>query len=142
MLKVLAQFPARHADTAVQIGVETLLSLWEQRQERRPYLFAMGTDFAKLKAPLIWYDILHITDVLTQIPWVRNDRRLVEMVNIVRGKADEDGRFMAESVWRDWKGWSFGQKREPSPWLTLMAQRVLKRMQRDPVSPQYENRRQ
>ena len=69
MLKLLAQFPDKHGDPAVKIGIETVLSLWEQRKERRPYLFAMGTDFSKLKAPLIWYDILHVTDVMTQFPW-------------------------------------------------------------------------
>lgn len=128
MLKGLAQFPELDSDSALSIGVETLLSLWEQRKERRPYLFAMGTDFAKLKAPLIWYDILHVTDVLSQIPWARGEARLVEMAQIVRSKADQDGRFKAESVWRDWKDWDFGQKREPSRWLTLIARRMLMRM--------------
>jgi len=32
--------------------------LWEKRREQKHYLFAMGTDFNKLKAPLIWFDIL------------------------------------------------------------------------------------
>jgi hypothetical protein len=27
-----------------------------------------------------------------------------------------------------WKEWDFGQKREPSPWLTLMVHRALKRI--------------
>jgi hypothetical protein len=27
----------------------------------------------------------------------------------------------------DWKGWEFGQKKEPSLWITLVAQRILKR---------------
>jgi hypothetical protein len=128
MLQLLVELPDYHADPAIHIGVETLLSLWEQRTERRPYLFAMGSGFTKLKTPLIWYDILHVTDVLTQIPWARNDSRLSEMVDIVIGKAGEDGRFTSESVWRDWKGWDFGQKREPSMWTTLIAHRILRRM--------------
>jgi hypothetical protein len=127
MLKLLAQFPEYHSSPGVQVGVEILLSLWEQRKERRPYLFAMGSGFMKLKAPLIWYDILHIADVLTQIPWVSNDQRLQEMIEIIRGKADDDGRFTAESVWRDWKDWSFGQKRSPSWWITVVSHRIFKR---------------
>ena len=127
MLKMLTQFPERLADDVVRTGVETVLSLWEQRKERRPYLFAMGTDFAKLKAPLVWYDILHVTDVLTQIPWVRDDARLLELVSIVAGKADQEGRYTAESVWRDWRPWGFGQKRTPSRWLTVIAYRILER---------------
>lgn len=68
MLKLLAQFLEKHSDYAVKIGVETWLSLWEQRKERRPNLFAMGTDFSKLKAPLIWYDLLHVTDEILFFP--------------------------------------------------------------------------
>ena len=128
MLKLLAQFPAYHSSASVKRGVETLLSLWEQREERRPYLFAMGSGFRKLKAPLIWYDILHVVDVLTQIPWARQDKRLLEMVEIIESKADENGMFTAESVWRAWKDWDFGQKRKPSPWITLIAHRILMRV--------------
>ena len=127
MLKALSQLPAWQNEAVTRTGAETLLTLWEQRKERRPYLFAMGTDFAKLKAPLVWYDVLHVTEVLTHFPWLRGDERLREMVSIVRAKADEAGRFTAESVWRDWKGWSFGQKRAPSRWLTLTAHRMLGR---------------
>jgi hypothetical protein len=49
------------------------------------------------------------------------------MAQILRSKADQEGRFTPESVWRDWQDWDFGQKREPSRWLTLIAQRTLKR---------------
>jgi hypothetical protein len=77
---------------------------------------------------LIWYDILHVTDVLTQFPWLRGDKRLREMAAMVEAKADEQGRFTPESVWKAWSEWEFGQKRAPSPWLTLMAQRMLKRL--------------
>lgn len=124
-LKALSQAPATRDGEACRTGAETLLSLWTQRRERRPYLFAMGTHFANLKAPLIWYDILHVTDVLTRFPWLRDDTRLQEMIEIVAAKADERGRFTPESIWRAWKGWGFGQKKTPSAWLTLLAQRML-----------------
>jgi hypothetical protein len=129
MLKLLAQFPKYHASISVKAGVEALLTLWDEREKRRPYMFAMGSGFRKLKAPLIWYDVLHVTDVLTQIPWVCEDKRLLEMVGVIENKMDENGRFTAESVWRDWKGWDFGQKREPSRWITLIAHRVLRRVE-------------
>jgi hypothetical protein len=88
----------------------------------------MGTDFAKLKAPLMWYDILHVTDVLTPFEWLRTDKRLREMVAVVESKADDQGRFTPESIWQAWREWDFGQKREPSSWLTLIARRTLMRM--------------
>jgi hypothetical protein len=127
-LKALAQFPAWRESQACQNGARALLTLWEQRRERRPFLFAMGTDFAKLKAPLIWYDILHVLEVLSGFPFLRQDRRLLEMVDIIRGKADSEGRFTAASVWQAWSDWEFGQKKVPSFWITLQAHRILKRL--------------
>jgi hypothetical protein len=37
------------------------------------------------------------------------------------------GRFTPESIWVAWKGWNFGQKKEPSWGLTLAAWRVMRR---------------
>jgi len=127
-LKALAQSTEWRDNEVCKIGAETILSLWEQRKERKPYLFGMGTDFAKLKAPLIWYDILHVLDVLSQFPWLRDDPRLQEMALLVRAKGDEEGRFKPESIWMAWKGWDFGQKKEPSRWITLVAYRALQRL--------------
>jgi hypothetical protein len=126
-LKALAQTREWHDDEVCHRGAETLLSLWAQRKAQRPYLFGMGKDFAKLKAPLIWYDILHVTEVLTQFEWLHKDKRLGEMVSIVKAKADAQGRFTPESIWQAWRAWDFGQKREPSAWLTLIAQQMIRR---------------
>lgn len=128
-LKVLANHPKWIDHKASKIGAEILLSLWEQRNERKPYLFGMGTDFKKLKAPLHWYDILHVTDVLTRFKWLRKDERLLEMINIILSKVDENGRYTAESVWRAYKDWDFGQKKEPSAWITYLVCSILKRME-------------
>jgi hypothetical protein len=127
-LKALAQMPEWRDNKACLTGAEALLTLWEQRKERKPYLFAMGTDFKKLKAPMVWYDILHVLEVLTQFPSLQKDKRLLEMVDLMKAKADSEGRFTAESVWKAWSEWEFGQKKEPSYWITLQAQRILKRM--------------
>jgi hypothetical protein len=129
MLQALAQMPAYRDGAACQMGAGALLGLWQQRKERKPYLFGMGTDFAKLKAPLVWYDVLHVLDVLTQFAWLCSDARLHEMAGIVRSKADAEGRFTPESIWTAWKGWEFGQKREPSRWLTLITRRALARLE-------------
>jgi hypothetical protein len=126
MLKLLGELPEWRNHKAARAGAAALLDLWERRTNRRPYLFAMGTDFAKLKAPLIWYDILHVLHVLSRFSWLGDDTRLQEMVTIVRAKADEQGRFTPESIWTAWKGWDFGQKRHPSEWLTLLTRRTLK----------------
>jgi len=128
MLKALAQTPEGRASPASRSGAETLLALWAQSREQHPYMFYMGSDFRKLKAPLIWYDILHVLEVLTQFPWLRDNARLQEMATVVRGKADEQNRFTPESIWKAWEEWDFGQKRTPSRWLTLLTRRMLRRL--------------
>jgi len=75
----------------------------------------------------VWYDLLHVCEVLTQFPHLRGDPRLEEMLALLRGKADAEGKFTPESVWQAWKAWEFGQKKVPSRWLSLLAQRVLAR---------------
>jgi len=127
MLKALGQAPEWRDSPASRAGAETLLALWAASRERHPYIFYMGTDFRKLKVPFIWYDLLHVLDVLTQFPWLHHDHRLREMAGLLASKADAEGRFTLESVWQVWGGWEFGQKRAPSRWLTLLAHRILRR---------------
>jgi hypothetical protein len=113
--------------TALRYGGEMLLGHWEQRKERKYYLFGMGSDFRKLKYPFIWYDILHVTEVLSRFPFVHNDPRYREMLEAVTTQADVQGRYTAGSMYQSWKGWSFADKKQPSPWLTLLVERILKR---------------
>jgi hypothetical protein len=128
MLKVLAQIPELREGKSAKIGVETLLSLWDESKRRHPYMFFMGTDFRKLKAPMFWYDILHVLEVLSQFKWARKDKRFKEMLSTITSKSDADGRFIPESIWTAWKGWDFSQKKLPSQGLTFFVQRILKRM--------------
>jgi hypothetical protein len=128
MLKVLAHLPALRESDSAKIGVETLLSLWQESKTRHPYMFFMGTDFRKLKAPLFWYDILHVLDVLSHFGWVSKDSRFRQMLEFVERKADDDGRYTPESIWTAWKGWDFSQKKEPSQGVTFFVQRILKRV--------------
>ena len=128
MLKALAADPGHRDCPAVRTGAETLLGLWHDSHQKHPYMFFMGTDFRKLKVPLVWYDIVHVLDVLTRLPWLHGDPRLRDMARVVADKADRAGRFTPESVWQAWAGWEFGQKKEPSRWLTLLCLRALQRL--------------
>ncbi len=128
MLSVLAHIPELRKSEAAKTGVETLLSLWENSRQEHPYMFFMGTDFRKLKAPLFWYDILHVLDVLSYFEWARRDKRFKQMLDLVESKADGDGRYVPESVWMPWKDWDFGQKKIPSRGLTFFVQRILYRV--------------
>ena len=128
MLKLLGQVPADRDGPAARAGAETLLTLWDNSQEQHPYIFYMGTDFRKLKVPLVWYDLIHVLDVLSQFPWLKGDVRLREMAGVLKAKMDDEGRFTPESIWTAWKDWEFGQKKAPSRWLTFLAWRILQRI--------------
>lgn len=128
MLKALSAFDTFSDSPPCHVGAESLLTLWHQSSERHPYMFFMGTDFRKLKVPLVWYDLIHVLDVLSRFDWLRNDARLREMLALLESKMDIYGRFTLESVWTAWKDWEFGQKKIPSRWLTLLACRIMLRM--------------
>jgi hypothetical protein len=124
MLKLISRVPELRAGKSAKIGVETLLSLWDESRERHPYMFFMGTDFRKLKAPLFWYDILHVLNILSLFEWARKDKRFKEMLSVVEAKADGDGRYTPESIWTAWKDWDFSQKKVPSRGLTLFVNQI------------------
>jgi hypothetical protein len=129
MLKLISRVPELREGKSAKIGVETLLALWENSKEQHPYIFYMGTDFRKLKAPLFWYDILHALDILSQFKWARKDKRFKEMLSVVQFKADGEGRYIPESIWTAWKGWDFSQKKVPSRGLTFFVELIRKRIQ-------------
>ncbi len=134
-LKALSQVPEYLDSTATRTGAEMLLWHWEHQTERKIYMFGIGTDFRKLKYPLVWYDVLHVVDVLSRFPFVHTDPRFQEMVETITVQADESGRYTATSMYRAWKGWSFADKKNPSPWLTflvLRAQRLSAAVRRSP----------
>jgi len=133
MLKMLTQFDGWRNSKKAHVGAECLLDLWKRSLELHPYMFYMGTDFRKIKAPFIWYDILHVLDVLSQFNWIRHDSRLIEMSKIVKSKADKEGKYIPESIWRAWKDWDFGQKKQPSRWLTFLVLNILKRLSQDAI---------
>jgi hypothetical protein len=126
MLKLIARVPDLREGRSAKIGVETLLTLWGESQKRHPYMFFMGTDFRKVKAPMFWYDILHVLDILSHFEWARKDKRFKEMLGVLQSKADGDGRYTPESIWTAWKDWDFGQKKIPSRGLTFFVERILK----------------
>lgn len=133
MLKALSVSEELRDSPACRKGADTLLGLWSESATRHPYIFYMGTDFRKLKLPFVWYDLLHVLDVLSRFPWIGKDSRFIDMLQILKSKADQRGRFTPESVWKAWKDWEFGQKKEPSRWMTLSAWRIIERVGQSPV---------
>ncbi len=67
-------------------------------------------------------------DALSRFPFVHADSRFQEIVETITAQADEEGRYTAASMYRAWKGWSFADKKKPSPWLTFLVLRAQKRI--------------
>jgi len=131
MLKMMSISPMMASSMEASRGVDCLLGLWEESQDRHPYMFYMGTDFRKLKAPLIWYDLLHVVDVLSHFKQALDDDRYQRMVRLLIEKADEEGLYTCESIWKAWESWDFGQKSIPSSWVTFLVERIKKQSQKE-----------
>ena len=125
MIKLLSKIDEYRNCDAVKDSIEAILSLWENSLERHPYMFYMGTDFRKLKAPAMWYDIVSVTDCLSRFEYVKPDPRFCEMIDLIKGKRNADGLFISESVYQKFKGWDFGQKKTPSPYLSYLCERIF-----------------
>jgi hypothetical protein len=124
----LLSYIPEYRDSPIAVtSVTTLLDLWENSIDQHPYMFYMGTDFRKLKAPSCWYDILSVAGVLSKYAFVRDDPRFAAMITMIRNKQDKDGFFTPESVYMKLKDWDFGQKKKPSPYLTYLCLCILER---------------
>ena len=128
-LKALSLVPDLCDNPATRQGSEMLLRHWENQRQVKFYLFGVGSDFRKLKYPFVWYDILHVMDVLSRFPFVHADPRFGEMLAALTAQASPNGRYTATSMYQAWKGWSFADKKAPSPWLTFLVMRIQKRLE-------------
>ena len=129
MLKLLSLYEDYQNGAQVRAGIDCLCQLWSESQRAHPYIFYMGNDFRKLKAPLIWYDIVHVLDVLSRFAYAKTKPQVRQMLDTVIAKMDGAGCFTPESVYMEFKGWDFGQKIKPSKYLTFLVYRILKRIE-------------
>lgn len=127
ILKLLSIITEYKESEVVNSTINVLLDLWEKSQDQHPYMFYMGRDFRKLKAPTIWYDIVSVADCLSNFEYCRDDLRFNEMLDIIEKKANLKYQFTPESVYQKCKEWDFGQKTQPSPWLTYKCISILAR---------------
>jgi hypothetical protein len=130
VLGALAQNPSLNRSEVCSKGVDFLFSCWENRGKVRyaGHDSRIGTDWERLKYPFTDYKILKFLDVLSQFDFAKKKLRGSEMVDALLMKRDEEGRLTAESVHEFWSGFDFGQKEEPSRWLTFLGLRILKRI--------------
>ncbi|TFG95205.1 MAG: hypothetical protein E4H13_13720 [Calditrichales bacterium] len=130
MADLLTYIPEYRDSQVAVSSVKALLSLWENSLDQHPYMFYMGTDFRKLKAPSCWYDIVSVAGVLSKYEFVRDDLRFLEMIAHIKNKQDKDDFFTPESAYQKLKNWDCGQKKMPSPYLTYLCYRIFERLEK------------
>ncbi|TAL72205.1 MAG: hypothetical protein EPN88_05090 [Bacteroidetes bacterium] len=128
MLKLMNLYDSDRYSEYADKSIDSLLNLWEQSKNRHPYMFFMGTDFRKLKAPLVWYDVLHFADTLSNFDQAINDKRFIEITDMIESKYTVENKYIPESEWKAWKDWDFGQKKLASAWLTFLVYRIQYRI--------------
>jgi len=129
MADMLSYIPEYSNSQVAGSSVKALLNLWENSLSQHPYMFYMGRDFRKMKAPSCWYDIVSVAGVLSKYEFVREDPRFLEMIKHIKDKQDKDGLITPESVYQKLKDWDFGQKKEPSPYLTYLCYQIFERLE-------------
>ncbi|MCP4133040.1 MAG: hypothetical protein GY754_18890 [bacterium] len=128
ILMLLAQLDKNRTDPALNGAIDLLLTHWDKRDEKwRPYGFGVGTQFRKLHYPAAKYGILRVLDVLSLFPYAVKNKSFQSMTDVVREKS-LDGKYTAESVTKHFSNFDFGQKKEPSRWITFLIQRIEKRI--------------
>jgi hypothetical protein len=127
VLKLLTITNENEYKESKEVAIKTILDLWKRRTERKPYLFGMGTDFKKIKYPMIWYDILNVVNVLSYFPIAVKSKEFMEMYKIITDKVSENG-YVPESVYQYWKGYDFGQKKNESIYIKTVIENIEKRI--------------
>ena len=131
VLMALARLPVAKrselVEAAVRAGVDFFLA-GDPSTANYPNGWAEkpSSNWWKFGFPVFYVtDILQIAEALTGLGYAR-DPRLANTLELIRSKQDEEGRWPLEYNY-DGKTWMrFGKMKEPNPWVTLRALRVLK----------------
>jgi hypothetical protein len=127
VLRAVTANPALRESQLALNAAHFLLECWERRSEPwRPVGFGIGSTWNKVQYPFVQYQLLKVADTLAQIAAVRTDKRFQEMVECVWSKRGVDDKWTAEGVNKPYSDFDFGQKKQPSTWLTFLAARVIK----------------
>lgn len=105
----------------------SLFNCWLKRADEKPYMFGHGRNFRTLKPPFFWYNIGSVLDATSHYPELVKTEAIQQLLAVSLLNFEQFGRIIPKSVKRDFKDFSFGQKKESSQWVTLFMLRILKR---------------
>ncbi len=118
-------------------AARTSLGMWRRRTSERPYLFGHGYQFKSVKWPDFWYDALWVVETLGRYPalWKGPEAQeqdieaLCELAAcLIAYNIDPDGRVTPRRTYRGFELYSFGQKKQPSPFATARVLAALARV--------------
>lgn len=101
--------------------------LFHRNYGKTLYYFGRSKKFWTMKYPFVWYNALYLADVLTRFNFLKDNDLVKDLIEWIESCQDAQGRFKATSVFLSYKEWDFGNKREPSPWITYLCCNILKR---------------
>jgi hypothetical protein len=129
-LGALAMNPELKDGKIARKTIEFLFKCWENRGKIKyaGHDSQIGKGWEKLKYPFTDYRILKYLDILSQFDIARNDKRMIETIDLLISKQDKAGHYFAESIHKVWSDFDFGQKELPSRWITLIVYRIIKRL--------------
>jgi hypothetical protein len=93
------------------------------------YYFGRSKKFWTFKYPFVWYNALYLADVLTRFPVLKKEKVVKQIIEWIENAADTEGRYKPTSMFKPYKDWDFSNKKEASPWISFLVQRVLKQYQ-------------
>ncbi len=105
---------------------KTLLSCWTKRSTEKPYMFGHGKRFRLPRAPFFWYNIGTVLDAVRHYPELTKSQAFLELIAVSLIEFPPNGEFIPKTVYRYFKNYSFGQKKQPSPWMTFFLLRIYK----------------
>lgn len=128
VLRAVVAHPGRRTGPVAKRAAAFLLGCWERRDEPyRPVKFGIGSTWNRLQYPFVQYQMLKTMDALSLVPSACRDARFGQMLDAVEGKRTPEGRWVPEGVNKPFAEFDFGQKKQPSAWVTFLAMRILKR---------------
>jgi len=126
-LMLLGQYEQHRHDPGLKGAIDMLLEHFAMGEHL--YGFGTGARFRCLQYPAVKYGILRVLDALSLFPYAIESHSYKEMLALVRGKAS-GGKYTAEAIEPAYSDFDFGQKKEPSRWLTFLVNRVAKRVEK------------
>jgi hypothetical protein len=124
--RALAADSAGRRSSEAGLAANAVLDHWTHRKTKKPFLFGMGTDFLKLKFPMVWYNLLHVVSALKNISGVAEDARYLTLAGLLRRKLDGAGRATPESIYLVYKSEEWSDKKKPSRLMTVLVHQALR----------------